>query len=66
MGDEGESGRGAPRRFRGKQKKSTKAQTTIRLDAGVAIHFRKGGERRRTRLNDALREAVFGDRGEAG
>ena len=62
----GELGRNAPRRFRGKQKKPTKVQTTIRLDADVVTHFKKGGKRWQTRLNDALREAVFGDRGEAG
>ena len=48
------------RRTRGKQKASTKEQIHIRLDADVIEHFRRGGRGWQTRLNNALRQAVFG------
>ena len=48
------------RRSRGKQKAPTKEQVTIRLDADITAHFRAGGRGWQTRLNDALRRAVFG------
>ncbi len=37
-----------------------KERVTIRLDADVVAHFRAGGKGWQTRLNSALREAVFG------
>ncbi len=49
-----------PRRFRGPQKEPTKVQTTIRLDEDVVGHFKESGRGWQTRLNDALREVVFG------
>ena len=52
--------RNKPRRFRGPQKDHTKVQTTIRLDADVVGHFKQSGKGWQTRLNDALREVVFG------
>ena len=48
------------RRTRGKQKAPTKERVHIRLDADVVEHFRRGGRGWQTRLNEALREAVFG------
>ena len=48
------------RRTRGKQRAPTKEQVHIRLDADVVEHFRRGGRGWQTRLNEALREAVFG------
>ena len=48
------------RRTRGKQKTPTKKHITIRLDADLVAHFRGGGPGWQTRLNDALRRAVFG------
>ena len=48
------------RRGRGRQKAATKLQTTIRLDADLMAHFRAGGPGWQTRINDTLREAVFG------
>ena len=48
------------RRGRGKQKAPTKEQVTIRLDADLTAHFRAGGPGWQTRLNEALRRAVFG------
>ena len=48
------------RRGRGKQKAPTKEQVTIRLDADITAHFRARGRGWQTRLNDALRRAVFG------
>ncbi len=51
-----------PRRTRGPQKAPTKVQTTVRLDADVVGYFKDGGPGWQTRLNDALREAVFGKR----
>ena len=49
------------RRTRGKQKTPTKKHISIRLDADLAEHFRNSGPGWQTRLNDALRRAVFGD-----
>ena len=49
-----------PRRFRGPQKKPTKVQTTIRLDADVVAHFKEGGKGWQSRINTALRETAFG------
>ena len=49
-------------RSRGRQKAPTKEQVTIRLDADITAHFRAGGRGWQTRLNDALRRAVFGAR----
>ena len=57
----GELGRNAPRRFRGPQKKPTKVQTTIRLDADVVAHFKEGGKGWQSRINTALRETAFGN-----
>ena len=48
------------RRTRGKQRAPTKEQVTIRLDADVVAHFRGDGKGWQTRLNKALRGAVFG------
>ena len=48
------------RRGRGRQKAATKLQTTIRLDSDLMAHFRAGGPGWQTRINDTLREAVFG------
>ena len=48
------------RRGRGRQKAPTKEQVTIRLDVDITAHFRAGGRGWQTRLNDALRRAVFG------
>ena len=48
------------RRGRGRQKTPTKEQITIRLDTDITAHFRAGGPGWQTRLNDALRRAVFG------
>ena len=47
------------RRGRGRQTAPTKEQVTIRLDADITAHFRAGGPGWQTRLNDALRRAVF-------
>lgn len=49
-----------PRRFRGAQRDAIKVQTTIRLDADVVGHFKRSGRGWQTRLNDTLRDAVFG------
>ena len=59
----GELQRNPPRRFRGPQKGPTKVQTTIRLDEDVVGYFKESGRGWQTRLNDALREAVFGHKG---
>ena len=48
------------RRGRGKQRAPTKEQVTIRLDADITAYFRASGPGWQTRLNDALRRAVFG------
>ena len=53
------------RRTRGKQKSPTKEQVHIRLDADVIEHFRSGGRGWQTRLNETLRQAVFGQGGDA-
>ena len=50
-------------RTRGKQKAPTKMHISIRLDADLAAHFRNSGPGWQTRLNDTLRQAVFGDSG---
>ncbi|MDE0330342.1 MAG: BrnA antitoxin family protein [Nitrospinae bacterium] len=56
----GELARNEPRRFRGPQKKPTKVQTTIRLDADVVAHFKKSGRGWQSRINTALRNTAFG------
>ena len=48
------------RRTRGKQRAPTKKHISIRLDADLVAHFREGGPGWQTRLNDALRRAVYG------
>ena len=50
----------AYQRTRGKQKAPTKEQITIRLDADITAHLRKKGPGWQTRLNDTLRQAIFG------
>ncbi len=50
----------AYRRTRGKQKAPTKEQITIRLDADITARLRKEGPGWQTRLNDMLRQALFG------
>ena len=45
---------------RGKQKAPTKEAVHIRLDPDLLAHFRAGGPGWQTRLNAALRQAVFG------
>ena len=50
------------RRTRGKQRSPIKERVTIRLDSDLAAHFRAGGRGWQTRLNDTLRQAVFGAR----
>ena len=47
-------------RRRGKQKTPTKELISIRLDADLAAHFRATGKGWQTRLNETLRQAVFG------
>ncbi len=49
------------KRTRGPQKSPTKDFISIRLDADVTEHFRATGKGWQTRLNDALRKAVFGE-----
>ena len=49
----------AYRRTRGRQKAPVKEQITIRLDADIVAHFRNEGRGWQTRLNAALRRAVF-------
>ena len=48
------------RRTRGKQKSPVKKDIHIRLDSDIVEHFRNGGAGWQTRLNEALRQAVFG------
>ena len=48
------------RRIRGKQKSPVKKDIHIRLDSDIVEHFRNGGAGWQTRLNEALRQAVFG------
>ena len=48
------------RKGRGRQKAPTKEQITIRLDAELTAHFRSGGPGWQTRINNTLREAVYG------
>jgi uncharacterized protein (DUF4415 family) len=47
-------------RTRGKQKAPTKELVSIRLDADIVTHFRSSGPGWQTRLNDRLRQDVFG------
>ena len=47
------------RRPRGKQKAPTKEKITLRIDADIADHFRDSGPGWQTRLNNALRKAIF-------
>ena len=49
-----------PRRGRGRQKSPTKENISMRLDADLAEYFRGTGKGWQTRLNQMLREAVFG------
>jgi len=58
--ERGELQNNPPRRFRGPQKEATKVQTTLRIDADVIEHFKEGGSGWQTRLNDTLRDSVFG------
>lgn len=48
------------RRRRGRQQAPTKEHISIRLDADLADYFRSSGPGWQTRLNDTLRQAVFG------
>ena len=48
------------RKGRGRQKAPTKEQITIRLDADLTAYFRSGGAGWQTRINNTLREAVYG------
>ena len=48
------------RRTRGKQRAPVKKHISIRLDADLVAYFREGGSGWQTRLNDALRRAVYG------
>ncbi len=56
----GELASNPPRQFRGPQKKPTKVQTTIRLDADVVAYFKKGGKGWQSRINTTLRNTAFG------
>ena len=53
------------RRTRDKQKFPTKEQIHIWLDADIVEHFWRGGRGWQTRLNETLREAVFGQGSDA-
>jgi len=46
------------RRPRGPQKAPTKVSTTIRLDADVIEHFKKGGDGWQPRINGVLKRHV--------
>ncbi len=48
------------RRTRGKQKAPIKDAVSIRLDHDLVEHFKADGKGWQSRLNDALRKAVFG------
>ena len=48
------------RRGRGKQKAPRKELISIRLDPDITEYFRAGGPGWQTRLNDTLRQALFG------
>ena len=48
------------RRRRGKQKAPTKRLVSIRLDEDIVAHFRSTGPGWQTRLNDRLRQDIFG------
>ncbi len=47
-------------RRRGKQKAPTKERVTLRLDADLVAHLRSSGPGWQTRLNETLRQTVFG------
>ena len=47
------------------QRTGDKEQVHIRLDADIVEHFRSGGSGWQTRLNETLRQAVFGQVGDA-
>ena len=47
-------------RRRGKQKAPTKERVTLRLDADIVAHLRSSGPGWQTRLNETLRQTVFG------
>lgn len=47
-------------RRRGRQKAPTKELVSIRLDPDITAYFRAGGPGWQTRLNDTLRQAIFG------
>ena len=47
-------------RRRGKQKAPTKRLVSIRLDEDIVTHFRSSGPGWQTRLNDRLRQDIFG------
>ena len=53
------------RRTRGRQKAPIKEQVHIRLDADIVEHFRRDGRGWQTRLNETLRQAVFGQASDA-
>lgn len=48
------------RRTRGPQKAPRKVVTTIRLDADVVEYFKAQGRGWQTRINEKLREVIFG------
>lgn len=48
------------RRTRGPQKAPRKVATTIRLDADVVEYFKAQGRGWQTRINEKLRELIFG------
>ena len=48
------------RRTRGRQKAPRKVVTTIRLDADVVEYFKAQGRGWQTRINEKLREVIFG------
>jgi len=48
------------RRTRGPQKTPRKVVTTIRLDADVVEYFKAQGRGWQTRINEKLRELIFG------
>ena len=50
---------------RGKQKAPTKEQIHIRMDEDIVEHLKRGSRGWQTRLNETLRQAVFGQGGDA-
>jgi uncharacterized protein (DUF4415 family) len=48
----------AMQRFRGKQRRATKKQISLRLDPDVIEHFRARGKGWQARINATLRKAV--------